>query len=159
MVVDSVLLGALFGVDSLLYKNGVLERRANARGLDDGFVDSDGFFNDCGSAVALAVDNGLVYANAFLERRGNWSAGSCVNGGLFHTDGFLEGRATVMVRVAAVYNGLGDLDVLAVAWLITSTVFTLDLVDGAEVLVVLVVRRVVVVVPVCVDFNVRINVR
>lgn len=189
VVGEAAVLGVSFGADGFLYKNGVLARRADARRLNGGFVDVDGFLEHCGSAVVVAVDNGLVYADGFFERRRGWSpvgsvdgalvyadgfldgwggaAGGGVNGGLFYTDGLLEGRTVVVVvmggGMAAVYNGLGDVHVLAVAWLVASTVFTLDLVDGAEVLVVLVVvpvvRRVVVVVSVSVDFNVRINVR
>lgn len=165
----AVLGRALRGGNSLLDKNGVLVAGANARRLDGRFVDVHGFLEDRGLAVVVvvAVDGEFVYADSFLEGRRGGAAGGCVDGGFFDADGLLEGSRAVMVvgvvGVAAVYNGLGDVHVLAVAGLVAGAVFTLDLVDRAEVLVVLVVmpvvRRVVVVVPVCVDFNVRVHVR
>lgn len=164
----AVLGRALRGGNSLLDKNGVLVAGANARRLDGRFVDVHGFLEDRGLAVVVvvAVDGEFVYADSFLEGRWGGAAGGCVDGGFFDADGLLEGsRAVMVVRVvgvAAVYNGLGDVHVLAVAGLVAGAVFTLDLVDRAEVLVVLVVpvvRRVVVVVPVRVDFNVRVHVR
>lgn len=171
------------GLDSLLDADGVLVMRgADARGFDS-LVDADGFLDNGGSAVvvavavdnclvytdglfeggggpavAVAVNNCLVYTNSFCNRRGGPAVAVSVNNSLFYTGGLLEGgTALVLMVVAAVNNAFGYADVLTVAWLVASTVFTLDLVDGAEVLVVLVVR-VMVVVAVSVDLNARINV-
>lgn len=180
-----VFLGAVdvFDVDSLLNADGVLVRGADARRLDSGFVDVDGFLEHGGAAVVVvAVNNSLVYADGLFEGGGGSAVGS-VDGGLVYadalfdrglgfavrgvdsafvdTDGLLEGGPVVMVVVAAVNNSFGCVNVLTVSWLVASTVFTLDLVDGAEVLVVLVVvrvMRVMVVGPVSVDFNPRANV-
>lgn len=62
----------------------------------------------------------------------------------------------------AVNDSLGHADVLTVAWLVSSTVFTLDLVNGAEILfrkrLVVVMRLVTVMVPVGVDFNMSVRV-
>lgn len=122
--------------------------------FDSGFVYTDGLLVGGRSAVC-SVNSSLVYTNGFLERRSG-SAVCSVDSTFVYANGFLDNSGSAVV---AVDSGLGDVNVLAVAWLVSSTVLTLDLVNRAKVLVVdVVVMRVVIVVPVSVNLNPRIRV-
>lgn len=88
------------------------------------------------------------------------------NDSLVDADGLVDDRALVVVMVVrvmrrAVNDSLGHADVLTVAWLVSSTVFTLDLVNGAEIFFrkrLVVVVRLVTVVTVGVDLNMSVRV-
>lgn len=141
---------------SLVDADGLLEGRSGPAvvSVDSGFVYADSLLVGGRSAVG-SVDSGLVYANSLFKR--TRAAVCSVNSGFVYTNSLLDnGRSAVV----AVDNGLGEVNVLAVAWLVSSTVLTLDLVNGAEVLVVhVVVVRVMVVVPMSVNLKPSIRVR
>lgn len=189
MEVVVVVLGAL-DLDSLLDVDGVLGKRTEAKGLDGGLVDTDGLLDrrtDAGRldkglvdadglldhlrtvvvVVMVAVDNSLGHADVFLDRSGTVATVVRANDGLVDTNGLLDRSGTlvmvVVVMVRAVDDSLSYVDLLAVAWLVTSTIFTLDLVDGAQVLLrkrlVVVVGMVTVVVTVDVELNMSVRVR
>lgn len=122
-----------------------------------------------GRTADSAVDSSLVYVNGLLEDR---TADRSVNNGFVNVDGLLVGRSVVMVVVVMVVmmtvvvtvlnNGFGYAHVFAVTGLITSTIFTLDLVDGRVVLLGnygLGTTVVVMVVSVCVNFNTCVRIR
>lgn len=167
MLVVVVVVLARFDINRLLDTNGFLGRRIHVRGLDGGFVDADGLLDDLRVVVmvVVAVDSSLGHANV-LSNGSRTVVAMRINGGLVDADSLLDYlRAVVVVRVVrvaggvlrAVDNRLGHTNFLTVAGLVSSTIFTLDLVNGAVVLLrerlVVVVRLVMVVVPVRVDFN------
>lgn len=159
-----------FDINRLLDTGGFLGRRIHAGGLDGGFVDADGLLDDLRVVVmvVVAVDSSLGHANV-LSNGSRTVVAMRTNGGLVDADSLLDYlRAVVVVRVVrvmrvaggvlrAVDNRLGHTNFLTVAGLVSSTIFTLDLVNGAVVLLrerlVVVVGLVMVVVPVRVDFN------
>lgn len=154
-----MVLGAVGAVefDSLFNADSVLDGRADARGLDGGLGHTN-VLPERRRADAGSFDGSFGHTDVLLYRRAD--AGS-VDGGLVDTYGLGENLRSA---VGAVDSGLSYADVLTIAGLVSSTVFTLDLVDGAVVLlrqrlVVAVVVVVVVTVPVGVNFNVGVRVR
>lgn len=150
-----MVLGAAGAVElnGLLDTDGVLGGRADARGFDGGLGHTN-VFPERGRAETRSFDGSLGHTDVLPYRRAN--VGS-VDGGFVNTNGLLDNLRSA---VGSVDSGLSYADVLTVARLVSSTIFTLDLVDGAVVLLRqrLVVAMVVMVVtvPVGVDLNVGI---
>lgn len=158
-----VVFGAAVDFDGFLNTDGLLGGGVDARRFDGGLVDANGLLDEVRSVVVvvtMAVDNSLVDTDSLLQDRALVVMMVAVDNSLVDADSLLEDRALV-VMVVAVDNSLGHTNVFTVAWLVSSTIFTLDLVDGAVVLLRqrLVVAVVMVVIPVKVEFNVRIGVR
>lgn len=154
--------------DGLVDTNSLLEGRADARGLDSCLVDTDGLLDHLRPVVVVvmmvAVDDSLSHTNVLPNRSRTVGAVVRANDCLVDADSLLNDGALVVVVmvVRAVNNSLGHTDVLTVAWLVSSTVFTLDLINWAQVLLrkrlVVVVWLVTVVVPVGVNFNMSVRV-
>lgn len=144
---------------SLVYVNGLLADRTVSRTVDGGFVDVNGLLKD--RTAGRSIDGSLVYVDGLFVDR---AAGRGINDGFVNVNGLLvRGRPVVVVMTVVVTilnDSFGHTNVLAVTRLIASTVFTLDLVNGAVVLFGdhRLGTVVVVVVSVGVDFNTSVRI-
>lgn len=146
--------------------------RAHTGKLDGSLVYVNGLLEDR-TADGMTVDGGFVYVNSLLEDRtaDRWGLNECfvdTNGLLVRRRPMVVGVVNVTVVMAIVVltilnDSLGHTNVLAVTRLITSTVFTLDFINGSVVVLLgdygLGTVLVMMVVSVGVNFNTSVRIR